>query len=289
MVVLRTVKAMRAWRKARGGRLAAVPTMGALHAGHARLMEEGRKHADGVVASVFVNPTQFGPNEDFKKYPRDEAGDLAVCERVGVEAVFMPSPAEMYAPDASVFVDETRLSAGLCGASRPGHFQGVCTVVLKLFNIMGAEVFLFGEKDYQQLAVIRRMVRDLNVDVEVVGVPIVREADGLAMSSRNRYLSQAERENALGLSRALMRAAVFAQNGERCAEVLCAEMRRCMEEHNLRVDYAEITDGATLEPLAKIQTGCRALVAARCGLTRLIDNSGLDEEPQNFFTKEGKT
>ena len=254
--------------------MAAVPTMGALHAGHARLMEEGRKHADGVVASVFVNPTQFGPNEDFKKYPRDEAGDLAVCEAVGVEAVFMPSAAEMY-KDASVFVDETQLSAGLCGASRPGHFKGVCTVVLKLMNIMGAEVFLFGEKDYQQLAVIRRMVRDLDVPVEVVGVPIVREADGLAMSSRNRYLSPAERENALGLSRALMRAAKQARVGEWCAETLRVEMRRCMEEHNLRVDYAEVVDGETLEPLEKIKPNSRALVAAWCGPTRLIDNINL--------------
>jgi len=251
--------------------------MGALHAGHARLMEEGRKHADGVIVSVFVNPTQFGPNEDFKKYPRDEAGDLRVCERVGVEAVFMPSAEEMYAPGASVIVDETKLGAGLCGARRPGHFQGVCTVVLKLFNIMGAEVFLFGEKDYQQLAVIRRMVRDLNVDVEVVGVPIVREADGLAMSSRNRYLSPSERESARGLSRALKRTAELARVGEYCAEAVRVEMRRCMEEHGLRVDYAEIMDGMTLEPLAQIKSNCRALVAAWCGLTRLIDNSGILE------------
>ena len=276
MDILRTVEAMRAWRKARGGRLAGVPTMGALHAGHARLMAAGREYADGVVVSVFVNPTQFGPNEDFQKYPRDEAGDLAVCERAGVEAVFMPAPEAMYAADASVFVDETRLSAGLCGARRPGHFKGVCTVVLKLMNSMAAEVFLFGEKDYQQLAVIRRMVRDLDVGVEVVGVPIVREADGLALSSRNRYLTAGERANALGLSRALKRAAALAQTN-RCAEALRAEMRRCMEEHHLRVDYAEIVDGATLEPLAELQPQCRALVAAHCGVTRLIDNSGILE------------
>ena len=278
MEVLRTVGAMRAWRKAQTGRrLAGVPTMGALHAGHARLMAEGRRHADGVVASIFVNPTQFGPNEDFKKYPRDEAGDLAVCEAAGVDAVFMPTADEMYAPGASVFVDETKLGAGLCGAKRPGHFRGVCTVVLKLFNIMGAEVFLFGEKDYQQLAVIRRMVRDLDVDVEIVGVPIVREADGLAMSSRNRYLSVEERANALGLSRALKEAAGLARNGETRAEALRCEMRRVMEAHALRVDYAEVVDGETLEPLDVLKPGCRALVAAFCGATRLIDNSGVLE------------
>jgi len=275
MVVLRTVEAMRAWRRARGGRLAAVPTMGALHAGHARLMEEARKHADGVAVSIFVNPTQFGPNEDFTKYPRDEAGDLRVCENAGVDAVFIPTADEMYAPGASVFVDETKLSAGLCGARRPGHFQGVCTVVLKLMNIMGAEAHLYGEKDFQQLAVIRRMVRDLDVDVEIVGVPIVREADGLAMSSRNCYLSAREREDALGLWQALRLATEAAQNGEWCAETLRGEMRRCMKAYGLRVDYAEVVDGETLEPLAMLKQNSRALVAAWCGSTRLIDNAGL--------------
>jgi len=255
--------------------MAAVPTMGALHAGHARLMEEGRKHADAVAVSIFVNPTQFGPNEDFNKYPRDEAGDLAVCERAGVEAVFIPTAGEMYAPGASVFVDETKLSAGLCGARRPGHFKGVCTVVLKLMNIMGAETHLYGEKDYQQLAVIRRMVRDLNAGVEIVGVPIVREADGLAMSSRNRYLSAQERGNALGLWQALRLATGLAQNGEQSAGALRNEMRRCMEARGLRVDYAEVVDGETLEPLTELKPNARALVAAWCGSTRLIDNMNL--------------
>ena len=275
MEVLRTVDAMRAWRRARGGRMAAVPTMGALHAGHARLMEEARKHAGGVAVSIFVNPAQFGPNEDFAKYPRDEAGDLAVCERAGVEAVFMPSVGEMYATGASVFVDETQLSAGLCGASRPGHFKGVCTVVLKLMNIMGAEVHLYGEKDFQQLAVIRRMVRDLNVGVEIVGVPIVREPDGLAMSSRNRYLSAQERGDALGLWQALQRATELAKSGEWYVGILKNEMRRYMKARNLRVDYAEVVDAETLEPLEKIKPNARALVAAWCGPTRLIDNVNL--------------
>ena len=277
MEVLRTVEAMRAWRRARGGRLAAVPTMGALHAGHARLMEVGKKHADGVVVSIFVNPTQFGPNEDFQKYPRDEAGDLRVCEGVGVEAVYMPGVREMYAADASVFVDEGRLSAGLCGGRRPGHFRGVCTVVLKLMNAMGAEVFLFGEKDWQQLAVIRRMVRDLDVGVEVTGVPIVREADGLAMSSRNRYLSREERGAALGLSRALKRGAELVRGKTGDVATVRAAMRGVMEEHGLRVDYAEVVDGATLEAQEVVKVGSRALVAAFCGGTRLIDNSGLLE------------
>ena len=280
MDVLRTVDAMRAWRAARGGRLAAVPTMGALHAGHARLMTAARGHADAVAASVFVNPTQFGPNEDFQTYPRDEAGDLRTCEAAGVDAVFLPTAAVMYAPDASAFVDETVLGAGLCGGRRPGHFRGVCTVVLKLMNIMGAEVFVFGEKDYQQLCVIRRMARDLDVPVEIVGAPIVREADGLAMSSRNRYLSPAERGQALGLSGALREAGEMARGGERCADALRAAMRRQMESRGLRVDYAEVADGATLESLGETRPGCRALVAAFCGATRLIDNRALLEETE---------
>ncbi len=278
MVVLRTICEMRAWRKEQAGRrLAGVPTMGALHRGHARLMEEGRGMAEGVVVSVFVNPTQFGLNEDFAKYPRDEQGDLAVCEGAGVEAVFMPTPGEMYAGDASAFADEGRLSAGLCGARRPGHFRGVCTVVLKLMTVMGAEVFVFGEKDYQLLCVIRRMVRDLDVNVEVAGVAVVREEDKVALSSRNRYLSAEERLNARGLSRALMRGATLARGGELRAEMVREEMRACMAASGVRVDYAEVVDGMTLEPLAELRKGCRALVAGWSGTTRLIDNSGLLE------------
>lgn len=278
MKVIRTIAEMRAWQHSAPATAACVPTMGALHEGHLRLVTEAQKKADAVVVTIFVNPTQFGPNEDFAKYPRDEAGDLAKCEAAGVAAIFMPDPSEMYAPDASVFVDETRLSERLCGARRPGHFRGVCTVVLKLMHIVGARFWFFGEKDFQQLAVVRRMVRDLDVGVEVFGVPIVREADGLAMSSRNRYLSQAERAQALGLNRALKIATELATAGERDAKKIIEEMRREIEAAGLRVDYVEITDATTLEPVGKITQNCRALVAAHCGVTRLIDNCGIGNE-----------
>ncbi|MDX9866654.1 MAG: pantoate--beta-alanine ligase [Kiritimatiellia bacterium] len=268
-------EAMRQWseeQRRAGRRIGFVPTMGALHAGHLSLIAEARRRTDVVVVSLFVNPVQFGPNEDFEKYPRDEARDLACCRGAGADAVFLPPVAVMYAPDASVFVEEERLSRGLCGARRPGHFRGVCTVVAKLFHIVLPHVAVFGQKDYQQAAVIRRMVRDLDFPVEVAVAPIVREPDGLAMSSRNVYLTGEERQRALGLSRALHAAAVAVAAGPCGADAVRRRMTEVLREHALEIDYVEIADPETLEPVGEARQGMVALVAVFCGKTRLIDN-----------------
>jgi pantoate--beta-alanine ligase len=246
--------------------------MGYLHAGHLSLVEEARRQADVVSVSIFVNPVQFGPGEDFEKYPRDEARDLSLCREAGVAAVFLPTAATMYAPDASVFVVEERLARGLCGARRPGHFRGVCTVVAKLLNLALPDIAVFGQKDYQQAAIIRRLVRELNFPVEVVVAPTRREPDGLAMSSRNVYLAGDERQRALGLSRALQGAAEAVATGPCDAEAVRRQMRETLEAHALRVDYVEIVDADTLEPVAQAVCGNVALIAAFCGKTRLIDN-----------------
>ncbi len=275
MLVIETVAEMQRWAQAQrkaGLRLGLVPTMGYLHAGHLSLVEEARRRSDLVVVSIFVNPVQFGPNEDFEKYPRDEARDLALCREAGVAAVFLPAPAAMYLPDASVYVVEERLERGLCGARRPGHFRGVCTVVAKLFNIALPDVAVFGQKDFQQAAVLRRMTRDLNFPVEIVVAPILREADGLAMSSRNVYLAGDERQRALGLSRALAAAVEAVAAGTCAADEVRRQMCAVLERHALTVDYAEIVDAATLEPVAEARPGNVALIAAYCGRTRLIDN-----------------
>lgn len=275
MVVIQSAEAMQAWaqaQRAAGQRLGLVPTMGYLHSGHLSLIDEAKKRSDVVVVSIFVNPVQFGPNEDFAKYPRDEARDLALCREAGAAAVFLPPVAAMYASDASVYVTEDRLGNGLCGARRPGHFRGVCTVVAKLFNIALPHVAVFGQKDYQQAAVIRRMVRDLNFPLEVVVAPIVREADGLAMSSRNVYLVGDERTRALGLSRALQLASEAVENGPCAAEALRQRMGEVLLAHALKIDYVEIVDAETLEPVAEAVRGNVALIAVFCGKTRLIDN-----------------
>lgn len=254
-----------------GKRIGFVPTMGFLHAGHLSLVEEAKKQSDVVCLSIFVNPTQFGPNEDFEKYPRDEASDLQACRDTGVDVVFLPRPDMMYAPDASVFVDEDKLQHGLCGTRRPGHFRGVCTVVAKLFNIVQPDVAVFGQKDFQQVAVIRRMVRDLIFPIDIIMAPTMREPDGLAMSSRNVYLSAAERERALGLSRALKSLGSVGQ-GHPSAEPLREQMRNVLERHGLIEDYVAIVDADTLEPVSRVEPGNVALIAAYCGKTRLIDN-----------------
>lgn len=249
-----------------------VPTMGYLHQGHLSLVAEARKRSDAVAVSIFVNPTQFGPNEDFDKYPRDPERDIELCRNAGVAAVFMPSPAAMYVPDASTSVVEECLSAGLCGARRPGHFRGVCTVVAKLFNIALPDVAVFGQKDFQQAAVIRQMARDLNFPVEIVTAPTVREPDGLAMSSRNAYLTPAERLRALGVSRALHSAAAALADGVSDADTLRRIMADELDRHDLRTDYAEIVNPHNLKPVSQASPGDVALVAAYCGKTRLIDN-----------------
>jgi len=275
MIVIHTPAEMQRWateQRAHGARIGLVPTMGYLHSGHLSLITAARQHADVVAVSIFVNPVQFGPNEDFEKYPRDEARDLALCREAGAQVVFLPPVSAMYAPDASVSVNEERLSAGLCGAKRPGHFRGVCTVVAKLFNITLPHVAVFGQKDYQQVAVIRRMVRDLDFPVELVVAPIVREADGLAMSSRNVYLNGDERLRALGLSRALQVAADAVAAGPCGADEVRRSMGEVLEQHALKLDYVEIVEAETLEPVAQAARGNVALIAVYCGKTRLIDN-----------------
>ncbi len=260
---------------ARGETIACVPTMGYLHEGHLSLVDRAHKEADRVVLTLFVNPIQFCPGEDYEIYPRDAARDTALCEARGVDVLFMPSVTDMYAPNASVRVDESALSTHLCGAVRPGHFRGVCTVVTKLFNATMADVAIFGQKDAQQVAVIRRMVRDLNVPIRIVASPIVREPDGLAMSSRNTRLSPEERKNALGLSRGLRKAVAAYQAGERSADAIRAIMKGEMEASGLRVDYASAVDGESLEDVAELKSGDLLAVAAYSGATRLIDNAVL--------------
>lgn len=269
--------AMQAWslQCRRQGRLVGlVPTMGCLHDGHMSLVRLARCRAEAVVVSIFVNPTQFLPGEDFEKYPRDYDGDTALCRSAGVDVVFFPAACEMYAKDHSVSVDEQNLSRGLCGSSRPGHFRGVLTVVAKLFNAVLPDVAVFGQKDAQQARLIARMVRDLNFPLEVVVGPIIREPDGLAMSSRNKYLSPVERQDALCLRRALDRVEALFRGGERAAAGLRAGMMEVFSSTpSARVDYAEIVDDETLEPLQKVERKALVVLAVRVGKTRLLDNT----------------
>jgi pantoate--beta-alanine ligase len=255
-----------------GNRLALVPTMGFLHEGHLSLMRAGLAKANVCAASIFVNPTQFGPREDLSRYPRDLAGDLAKCESAGVSFVYAPEPAEVYPEGYQTFVEVTEVSQGLCGAKRPGHFRGVATVVSKLFNIFRPDVALFGEKDYQQLQVIKRMNADLNMGVEIVGMPIVREPDGLAMSSRNAYLSGDERKRALGLYEGLQLAVSRRKGGVTQSAELCEAVRGKLREVSAREDYLELVEATTLKPISRVDKPGRLLVAAFFGNTRLIDN-----------------
>ncbi|WP_093516391.1 pantoate--beta-alanine ligase [Stigmatella erecta] len=278
--VLRTVAEVKAWGAAlrRDGRtLALVPTMGYLHEGHLSLMREGRRRADGVATSIFVNPTQFGPKEDLSRYPRDWEGDLARCASAGVDAVFAPEPSVMYPPGYETYVEVTEVSQGLCGARRPGHFRGVATIVTQLLCLFRPEVALFGEKDYQQLQVIRALNRDLHLGVDIVGMPTVREPDGLAMSSRNAYLSPDERKRALAISRGLGKAQALFRAGTGEAPALLEAIREELRAADLREDYVELVDAERLTPLASVRPGqpARLLVAAFCGATRLIDNQPL--------------
>jgi len=255
-----------------GRKIAVVPTMGALHDGHLSLLRAARAKADVLILTIFVNPTQFGPNEDLAKYPRDEAGDLAKARACGIDLAFCPEASAMYPPGAQTFVEVRELQQPLCGARRPGHFTGVATIVTKLFHITQPHVAVFGEKDYQQLAIIRRMVRDLDFDIEIASVPIVREPDGLAMSSRNAYLSPAQRESALALSRGLAAAEQAARRGERNAAELVAAARACLEAAQLRIDYVELRDAVELTEVAQLDRPCVLAIAAFVGTTRLIDN-----------------
>lgn len=276
MQVLRTITEARSViREMRtlGKTVGLVPTMGALHEGHLSLVRASRGSCEATVVSIFVNPTQFGPNEDLVKYPRTFEADCAALEREGVDAVFAPSAGEMYAPGASTFVEVEGLSARLDGGSRPGHFRGVATVVAKLFNIVGPDRAFFGQKDAAQVAVLRKMVRDLNFPVELVVCPIVREPDGLAMSSRNRYLSAEERRQALALHGALGEIERLAAAGVTDARELIAAAEAVLASESLvRVDYCRVVDPDTLEDVANVRGGALAAVAAFVGTTRLIDN-----------------
>ncbi len=276
MTIIEDVGEMGAWRGAAPTVL--VPTMGALHAGHEELVRHGRTLAGprgSLVVSVFVNPTQFGPGEDFGDYPRAFADDCALCVRAGADLVFHPPAGAMYHPDASVTVAETSLTRTLCGPSRPGHFDGVCTVVAKLFNLVRPDVAVFGKKDYQQLAVLRRMARDLNFPVEIAGAETVREPDGLAMSSRNRYLDDEERRQAAAIRKALL-AAAYDTRPDAAARL--ALTRQCIEREAPRgeIDYLQIVDRETMAAIDEVDRPALAAAAVRFGRARLIDNIEID-------------
>lgn len=263
---------VRAWKK-EGLSVGLVPTMGYLHEGHKSLIDRAVEENDRVVVSIFVNPIQFGPTEDLESYPRDLKADSLLCEKAGAALIFAPEPSEMYAEDFTTFVDMSGVTAELCGKSRPIHFRGVCTVVNKLFNIAMPDRAYFGQKDAQQLAVIRRMVRDLNMNLEIIGCPIIREADGLAKSSRNTYLSAEERQAALVLSRAVKAGQAMVQAGEKDGEKVLAEMRRIISEEPLaHIDYVEMVKWDTIEIHHRVDCPVLVAIAVFIGKTRLIDN-----------------
>jgi pantoate--beta-alanine ligase len=270
---------MQQYARDRRGEIALVPTMGYLHEGHASLMVEARKRAKTVVVSIFVNPTQFGVNEDLDSYPRDMERDKRVALEAGVDVIFAPKASDMYPEGYQSYVNVEQLTTHLCGASRPGHFRGVTSVVAKLFNIVAPKLALFGKKDFQQLAVIKRMVRDLNFDVEIAGMPIVRESDGLAMSSRNAKLDPAQRESALCLSRALTAARAAFRGGERSAAALYRTAVVVIQsESKAELDYLEFRDPDSLEPQEEVDEATLLALAVRIGQVRLIDNCILGEE-----------
>jgi pantoate--beta-alanine ligase len=285
MRICKTIDEMRsACRTARGGgkRLGFVPTMGALHEGHLSLVRAARASCDLVAASIFVNPIQFGPNEDLAKYPRTFEADLALLEKEGVELLFAPSVEEMYPAGAVTWVTVEGLSGKLDGRSRPGHFRGVTTVVAKLFHIVEPDAAFFGQKDAAQVAIIRRMVRDLNFPVEIVACPIVREPDGLAMSSRNAYLDPEQRKQALVLHRALLRVKKTWEAGERDgAKLVSAGCEEVAGEKSVRLDYFEIVDPDSLDSVESVADGALVAVAAFVGATRLIDNILLPKLPHS--------
>ncbi|HCF37994.1 pantoate--beta-alanine ligase [Thermosipho africanus Ob7] len=249
-----------------------VPTMGFLHEGHLSLVKAAKSENDITIVSIFVNPTQFGPNEDYNNYPRDLERDLSMLKDMEVDYVFVPSVEEMYPDSFSTYVEEIKLSRFLCGASRPGHFRGVCTVVTKLFNIVKPTRAYFGQKDAQQFRVLRRMVRDLNMDVELVEMPIVREPDGLALSSRNTYLNDEERKEAVRLYKSLLKAKELIESGEKDVEIIKNEMKKILTHPLLRIDYIEIVDEENLEPVEKIDRRVIIAIAVFVGRARLIDN-----------------
>lgn len=281
MKIVGTVKEVREqvkeWKK-QGLSVGFVPTMGYLHEGHKSLMDAARKGNDKVVVSIFVNPMQFGPTEDLATYPRDLDHDAALCESAGVDLIFHPEAEEMYEKDFCSFVDMTGLTEGLCGKTRPIHFRGVCTVVNKLFNIVTPDHAYFGQKDGQQLAVIKRMVRDLNMDIEIVGCPIVREEDGLAKSSRNTYLSHEERKAALILSKTVALGKELAKTEKDANKVVEAMKKNIETEPLAKIDYVEAVDALSMAPVEKLEGTCMLAMAVYIGKTRLIDNTLINEQ-----------
>lgn len=256
-----------------GEKIGLFPTLGFLHEGHLELIRQGRKISGKLVMSLFVNPTQFGPNEDFDKYPRDTEGDISKAEKEGVDIVFLPSPSGMYPEGFQSSVSVKAITGYLCGKSRPGHFEGVTTVVAKLFNIIKPHYAMFGQKDFQQLAVIRRMVNDLNMDVQVIEVPTVREPDGLAMSSRNKYLTSEERKSALSLKKAIDTAVNMVRDGEKRSEVIIASLSELILScPYTSIDYINICDPETLEDISTVDGKGLLAMAVKVGKTRLIDN-----------------
>lgn len=276
MKIFKTVKDMQEFSESvrmAGKKITLVPTMGYLHRGHLSLMEEAKKRGDCLVISIYVNPTQFGPSEDLDKYPRDFEGDEKLAGDVGVDVIFYPSDMEMYPEYYQTYVMVEAVTQNLCGMSRPIHFRGVTTVCMKLFNIVKPHVTVFGKKDFQQLVTIKRMVTDLNMDLEVVGMQTVREHDGLAMSSRNTYLKDEERESALSLSRSLKLAKGLYDNGERSAEKIVGEVRKFISGHPYAaIDYVKICDTTTMKDVEYLETESVLALAVRVGLPRLIDN-----------------
>ncbi len=276
MKTIKTIEEMKEFSsRARGAgkTITFVPTMGFFHEGHLSLMREGRRRGDLLIVSLFVNPTQFGPHEDFKNYPRDFERDSKMAGGVGTDALFAPEASEMYPPDHQTIVRVEKVTQNLCGRARPTHFQGVTTVVLMLFEIVMPHVAIFGEKDYQQLVTVQQMVRDLHLSVEVMGMPTVREADGLAMSSRNTYLLPEERKAALSLYRSLQKAKELLQKGERKADRILQEMKGILQSEPLvRIDYAQICDARTLQDVDRVEGDVVVALAAYLGKTRLIDN-----------------
>lgn len=262
-----------------GKRVAFVPTMGSLHEGHASLMREGRKCGDVLVLSIFVNPTQFGINEDLEKYPRNLEGDCSLAESCGVDFVFAPTAGGMYPPGFQTTVALGPLTRPLCGASRPDHFNGVAVVVAKLFSIVQPDCALFGKKDFQQMVIIRQMAIDLNMPVEIIGMPIIREQDGLAMSSRNSYLTPDQRQQALCLRNAILKVRELFKNGETSVDRLIGEARMIITEFSAAsIDYLELRNSVTLEPAVAATADTLFALAVKIGLTRLIDNTVLGEE-----------
>ena len=292
MKIVETVKEVREqvkeWKK-QGLTVGFVPTMGYLHEGHKSLMDAARKDNDKVVVSIFVNPMQFGPTEDLATYPRDLDHDAALCESAGVDLIFHPEPEEMYEKDFCSFVDMTGLTEGLCGKTRPIHFRGVCTVVSKLFNIVTPHRAYFGEKDAQQLAIIKRIVRDLNFNIEIVGCPIIREKDGLAKSSRNTYLSIEERTAATILNKSLTKAKELLYSGERNSKEILALIKETIESEKLaKIDYIEIVDSLSLKPVDKIEKSVLVALAVYIGKTRLIDNFNIVRNSGLEYHEDGK-